>query len=382
MKSPEKAPTVISLFSGAGGLDLGLAAAGFDIMFESDIDPFSCETLEINGKKCLSKGLPNMASAVVKTADVRELTGEEILGRVDLDLGDPDVLAGGPPCQAFSVFGQRKGVNDDRGKLVFEYARLLRELAPKSFVFENVYGLLTVQGGKVFDEIADLLAEPGGDLKYEVIARRVNAQDYGVPQSRDRVILFGVRSDVASSTSNFELPALTGNPTTLEGNQLPWRTVKQAIKALPSPASSKGQEMHNHRGRKHGQEVVSRYKLLAPGERDSRTRINRLDLDRPSYTIVVGSDAGGGKGHVHPIEPRELTPRESARLQTFPDWWEFTGNVRHTIRQVGNAVPPLLGFAIGNGIRRALDGGEDFELHKALEALDQEHLFPDLRSAA
>lgn len=375
-------PKVISLFSGAGGLDLGLAAAGFDILFESDIDPFSCETLETNRPKCEKHRVSGFANAYVNQADVRELNGGDVLRTVQMEKYEPDVLAGGPPCQAFSVFGRRKGVNDDRGKLVFEYARLLREIAPRAFVFENVYGLLTVQGGKVFEEIQQLLSEPGAGVRYHVRAERMNAQDYGVPQSRDRVILFGVRSDVTPTSPTIHLPPVTGNPSTIEGCALPWRTVGQAIMEMPSPVSTRGRAMHNHRGRKHGPTVSSRYELLAPGERDGRTRINRLDLERPSYTIVVGSDAGGGKGHVHPVEPRELTPRESARLQTFPDWWEFTGNVRHTIRQVGNAVPPLLGFAIGNGIRESIFSMERVPLQAGVSTLGQAHLFPESRSAA
>ena len=97
----------------------------------------------------------------------------------------------------------------------------------------------------------------------------------------------------------------------------------------------------------HGENIIKRYSALKFGERDSKTRINRLNPSRPSFTIVVGSDKGGGKGHVHPYSPREVTPRESARLQTFPDYWEFTGTSRHPIRLVGNAVPPIFAAVLG-----------------------------------
>jgi len=116
---------------------------------------------------------------------------------------------------------------------------------------------------------------------------------------------------------------------------------------------------------------------MAAGERDHFTRINKLDLAKPSFTIIVGSDKGGGKGHIHPIQPREVTPRESARIQTFPDWWEFTGTVRHPIRQVGNAVPPLLGFAVGNAVREQIFGLPSTSVSTAIEMLSQEHLFPE-----
>jgi DNA (cytosine-5)-methyltransferase 1 len=108
---------------------------------------------------------------------------------------------------------------------------------------------------------------------------------------------------------------------------------------MPEPGGSL--KLFNHIGREHSERIITRYKGLKFGERDTATRINKLDPNRPSYTIIVGSDKGGGKGHVHPYSPREVTPRESARLQTFPDWWEFSGTGRHVIRQVGNAVPPL-----------------------------------------
>lgn len=367
-------PSVVSLFSGAGGLDIGLAASGFRIAYESDIDVHSCATLEANSRKAARFGLHGMEKTRVQNTDIHDLTGSEILKQSGLKKSEIDLLAGGPPCQAFSVFGRRKGVGDDRGKLVFEYARLVADLQPRAFIFENVYGLLSVQDGEVFREVLSTLASPNPAVKYEVSWQRVNARDFGVPQSRDRVIICGVRQGANTQGSSFEMEPLAGDPSKLTNN-LPWRTVSASLAGLPSPTSVEGERMANHRGRKHGPEVSSRYAALAPGERDSRTRINRLDPTRPSYTIVVGSDAGGGKGHVHPDEPRELTPRESARLQTFPDWWEFSGNVRHTIRQVGNAVPPLLGFAIGNALRSKVFGLETVELSKGVSALDQAHLF-------
>jgi DNA (cytosine-5)-methyltransferase 1 len=112
--------------------------------------------------------------------------------------------------------------------------------------------------------------------------------------------------------------------------------------------------LYNHVGREHSDRIVERYSSLKFGERDPKTRINKLDPKRPSYTIIVGSDKGGGKGHVHPFSPREVTPRESARLQTFPDWWEFYGKGRHVIRQVGNAVPPLFAAQLAAHIKQEM----------------------------
>ena len=374
----QEKPTVISLFSGGGGLDLGLAAAGFTILFENDIDKQSCVTLQQNGDRAKANGLSGFENAIVKSGDVRDLSGIEILESLGLARGDVDVMAGGPPCQAFSVFGKRQGTNDQRGQLSFEYRRVLGELAPKVFLFENVAGLLTVEKGETYKRLLEELADPAEDLNYKIFANRVNARDYCVPQNRDRVIIVGVRSDIASSRNIFDFDIPTTSSSNPERDGIfSWRTVSDAFLGLPElkPNEVLNNSVANHHGRKHSQSIIDRYAALGPGERDGKTRINRLDAKKPSYTIVVGSDHGGGKGHVHPTQPREVTPRESARIQTFPDWWEFSGTVRDEIRQIGNAVPALLGFSIGNALRTQILGYESVRLQDAVHALGQDHLF-------
>ncbi len=182
MKKPNKL-NVVSLFSGGGGLDIGLAAAGFETLFANDIVPQCCTTLSAN--------LPK--KAVVVCEDVKKVSGKEILSRIGENV-TVDVLAGGPPCQAFSIFGQRKGRADPRGQMVYEYFRILAELKPKVFVFENVFGLLTVESGDVFKIVCEKLADPTPDLHYDIKVFRLNAVDYGVPQFRDRVIIIGSRT--------------------------------------------------------------------------------------------------------------------------------------------------------------------------------------------
>ena len=374
----QEKPTVISLFSGGGGLDLGLAAAGFNILFENDIDTQSCITLQQNGDRAKANGLSGFENTIVKSGDIRDLSGVEILGSLGFDRGNVDVMAGGPPCQAFSVFGKRQGTSDQRGQLSFEYRRVLGELAPKVFLFENVAGLLTVEKGETYKRLLRELANPAEDLNYKIFANRVNAHDYCVPQNRDRVIIVGVRSDIASSENvvDFDIPATSSSHPEIDG-LYSWRTVSDAFLGLPEllPNETLKNSVPNHHGRRHSQNIIDRYAALGPGERDGKTRINRLDASKPSYTIVVGSDHGGGKGHVHPTQPREVTPRESARIQTFPDWWEFSGTVRDEIRQIGNAVPTLLGFSIGNALRTQVLGRESVHLQDAVHALSQEHLF-------
>ena len=358
--------STVSLFSGGGGLDLGMEAVGFDTLYATDIDEHSCITLntgKMNSQK-LHRGF--LQHAVIEQIDANHLEGKYILNKINRNKGDVDLLVGGPPCQAFSVFGKRQGRKDPRGQLVFEYLRILSDIRPKVFVFENVYGLLTIENGKIFEEVCSRLANPCKGLHYELSIHRVNAANYCVPQFRDRVFIIGHIGGKQIKS----LPELAAENPGL--NQVKWRTVRDALRGLPMIGTL---GIPNHTGRKHSDRIIQRYANLSPGERDSSTRINRLDLNRPSFTIIVGSDKGGGKGHVHPVEPREVTPRESARIQTFPDWWAFSGTSRHPIRQIGNAVPPLLSASIGNAIRENLLGLARIDFDHVVSSLSQEHLF-------
>lgn len=332
----------ISLFSGAGGLDLGVEAAGFTTRLCTDIDDFSCKTLRHNKELRKSDPVhPFLSEAAIEQKNIKEYSTAEILADAGLTSDQVDLVYGGPPCQAFSVFGKRQGINDPRGTLLWDYIRVIREIKPKCFIFENVAGILTIDNGKVFEMLLNELAsDEEGNKQYTVSHALLNAAAYGIPQYRQRVIIYGVRGDTPVTIPQATHYPYPENPT--EG-LLPPVTAGDALRGLPLEADG---SLPNHVGRVHSDVVRERYRNLAFGERDSKTRINKLDPERPSFTIVVGSDHGGGKGHVHPYVPREVTPRESARMQTFPDFWEFTGTSRHPIRQVGNAVPPLLGGVV------------------------------------
>lgn len=361
----------VSFFSGGGGLDLGLEAAGFQTRFANDIDPFSCATLQLGRVAAAKRGLHLFDESVVLSADIKTLDGNLVLEASRVMKGDVALMAGGPPCQAFSIFGKRRGREDHRGQLVHEYFRLLSQIAPEAFVFENVFGLLTVEQGAVFELACERLREPRKGLKYELSIIRLNAANYGVPQFRDRIFIIGSRSGKKIEC----IEAITDDASKFkQATQFPYRTVRHALSGLPV---MNDEYPANHTGRTHSDRIIERYGSMSAGERDHFTRINKLNLSKPSYTIIVGSDKGGGKGHIHPTEPREVTPRESARIQTFPDWWEFTGTVRHPIRQIGNAVPPLLGFAVGNAVREQIFGCAKIPIKSAIEILSQENLFPE-----
>ena len=334
MINKASALNTLSLFSGGGGLDLGFAAASFSIVAAMDIDPYSCETLQSNHA---NNGL--FHKPIVINKDIYDFSANNLLVDHKIDPKNINVVIGGPPCQAFSVFGRRGGLKDPRGHLVWEYIRILKEIDPQVFVFENVAGIKTIHSGELY---SNLMRELSCDGVYEVSDHSYDVAEYGIPQHRQRVFFIGIKGQ--------KIPQM--NPTHGDNTGLfplnPYVTAGVALKGLDE--MGKDSKTPNHIGRNHSQRIIDRYKSLKFGERDHKTRINKLDPCRPSFTIIVGSDAGGGKGHVHPYSPREVTPRESARMQTFPDWWAFSGTGRHVIRQVGNAVPPLFAALLAEHI--------------------------------
>lgn len=326
----------LSLFSGGGGLDLGFAAAGYDIKCCIDNDPFSCDTLLLNAGK---RSFLNHPAVICDS--IERVSAARVFNETGLPSGSLEMVIGGPPCQAFSVFGRRGGLDDPRGNLVFEFLRLVEAIQPEAFVLENVPGIKTIHNGTLNGRLLDTLS---CENKYAVDVHEYQVADFGIPQFRRRIFYIGTKSRKV-------VPAMEpthGDAELFE--KKPYVTVRDAFRKLPEPGADC--DLPNHVGRKHSLRIVKRYENLAFGERDHVTRINKLNPSTPSFTIIVGSDAGGGKGHVHPYSPREVTPRESARVQSFPDWWEFSGKGRHVIRQVGNAVPPLFAAQLANHIAR------------------------------
>ena len=179
----------VSLFSGAGGFDLGLEAAGFSPRVCVDVDSHSCRTLRFNrtlGRRTSLHGF--LPDTVILEKDLREVSPQTILKAARLEPGEVPLVIGGPPCQSFSVFGERRGMEDPRGLLWLEFARIVRALRPKAFIFENVAGLLTVNGGSVYSQIFDVLSNKGHEPRYKVSAHLLEAANYGVPQFRTSTV--------------------------------------------------------------------------------------------------------------------------------------------------------------------------------------------------
>ncbi len=315
----------VSLFCGGGGLDLGFALAGFEPAFSTDIIPSFCETIK--------KNLPGHP---VEVHDMFKLSGKYVKNKANKKI---DFIIGGPPCQSFSILGDRESTDDSRGQLVFEYARFISELQPQGFLLENVPGLLTVNGGKDWNNILEFFKKRTG---YQLAWKKLNSAWFGAPQLRERVVLLGFKRK-----NDFAWPEpLYGNPASNNGNLRPWRTSKLALAGVDGKS--------NHVLRIHTSKVASRYSKIAPGDRDRIDHTDRIHPEKPSGTVLVGSGAGGGRPFIHPFEDRHITVREGARLQSFPDWWHFHGGSTSAYRQVGNAVPPLMAYAIAKAVSKSL----------------------------
>jgi DNA (cytosine-5)-methyltransferase 1 len=320
--------TLISLFCGGGGLDLGLGFGGFSSVVASDLVPDFVETVVSN--------LPHARPLV---ADAFKLTGARLLK--EAGTREVDLVAAGPPCQAFSILGRRGSLEDPRGLLALKYFELVAEIRPRAFIFENVPGLLTVNGGADWHHLIDHARKTTG---YYIHFKRLNAVTFGVPQIRERLLVVGFRESV-----NFSFPSQPTGP------------CAEPLKNLNATPSSWALDyvdgLPNHRIREHGDRVRGRYERTPQGGRDRTDHTDRVHPDRPSGTVLVGSSAGGGRPHIHPYEPRVITVREGARLQSFPDWYVFAGSITNQYRQIGNAVPPLVAYEVGLAIGRALSPG-------------------------
>ena len=302
---------VVSLFSGAGGFDLGMSSAGHDIVWANDIFLDATRTYEQNLQHPVDK------------RDISHVSSAEI--------PDCDIVIGGFPCQGFSVANWGRTHSDPRNLLYLEMVRVIRDKRPRYFLAENVKGLLSLGKGAVFSRVLQDFSSAGYTLQHAVL----NSADYGVPQLRHRLIILGVRKDNPTRPL-FPPPVSHIDPSRscLTGLS-PWRSVGEALKHFPDPYHDN--EVPNHQ--------CSRYKLRFNGHLGHR----RVDPDRPAPTVTARGDERGGVVVLHhPNNRRRMTARELATVQSFPDDFVFYGTKTSAYRQIGNALPPLLGKALGS----------------------------------
>lgn len=325
--------TDIELFAGAGGLALGLEQAGFDGLTYVEMNGDACETLR-----------RNRPGWNVIEGDVHEIDFRQYDGRVDL-------VSGGFPCQAFSMAGKRLGFGDIRGTLFAEIIRCANETHPKMLLMENVKGLLSHDGGRTFETIRHEVEKAGYSLQWKVL----NASYHGVGQARERIVMIGIRDDLADRIS-FEYPEPDDRQTTL----------RDALDGVPdSPGASYSEKKAKVLDLVPPggcwvdlpQDIAREYMKSSydsPGGKRGMAR--RLSWDRPCLTLTT-SPSQKQTERCHPDETRPLTVREYARVQSFPDDWEFAGGIGSQYRQIGNAVPVEMARRIGVQIIKALDDG-------------------------
>ena len=371
--------SVIDLFCGAGGLSEGFRQAGYHVLAANDFFDAAGETFAATHPE--AKFLPG---------PIQQYAADDFLKAAGLEAGELDVLVGGPPCQGFSVYNHQRGLHDERSSLYQEYLRIVAGLRPNWIVLENVTGMTSAGGGAAVKAILDGLE----DLGYSVEAKILRAEEYGVPQERRRIVFIGNRIGLP-----IEFPSPTHGP-----GLLPFTTVEDAISDLPRLINGGGDDgiaifasearsafqselrggsngVRNHAAAKLASVNLERLKHIPQGgswrdipvdllpagmkrakRSDHTKRYGRLSWTGMASTILTKCDPHWG-AYFHPDQNRTVTVREAARLQSFPDFFQFKGSRTEQYVQVGNAVPPLLGRAIAQRI---------FEVSKNAIAIDEE----------
>lgn len=345
-------PTVIDLFAGVGGLSLGFEMAGFEVVLANEFDPSIAEAYKKNrpGTKMIVE-------------DITKLPVDETFGPYE---GGVTAVIGGPPCQGFSQKGSRRSINDPRNFLFRYYFEVVKRVKPKYFVIENVPNLLTTEGGYFKDEIVELFSGIG----YAVSCGVLCAADFGVPQDRHRTCILGK----LGATEPVSLPKPNGIHTTVwdaisdlsylesgEGaEEQGYRNAPQSSYQRMLRAGS--DELCNHIATRHSKITLERLEMIAPEcgkemlpeEHHTKSIYSgtwcRMKKDGIAKTITTRYDTPSSGEFTHPYLNRAITTREAARIQSFPDTFRFYGSKSSQMKQVGNAVPPLLGKAIAERI--------------------------------
>lgn len=360
--------SAISLFSGAGGMDIGVKQAGFDIKACIEIDKHCCRTLRENIQR-------EKRDTLVYEGDIRSFEPEQILSYIHKERGEIDLLFGGPPCQAFSQIGKQESLADERGVLLFQMVRYAKAIQPRAIMIEQVKGLLTAKDldgrrGGVFESFIKELESLDYVPKWKIIL----AANYGVPQLRERVFIVATKKP-----NGFQFPNPTHDKPERCGNLfalLPYVTVGEAIAGLGKPICKKdsaeipddshydvtpARDRERIHGVPEGKSLSSQTHLpkeqIGGLTKKDTTKFLRLDRKRPANTLR------GGEIFYHPLEDRYLTPREYMRIHGYPDSYVLRGPIRGRTgtvkdldqhRQIGNSVPPPLAYAIAKKVKEVI----------------------------
>ncbi|ONK21262.1 DNA (cytosine-5-)-methyltransferase [Bacillus sp. VT-16-64] len=332
--------SVVELFAGAGGLALGLEKAGFKSKGLVEVDKYACQTLR--------KNRPHWN---VIEKDIIEVAEQGISNFVDVPIGELDLLSGGYPCQAFSYAGKKMGLTDARGTMFYYYAQILKQLLPKMFLAENVRGLVNHDGGRTLALMLKVFSDIGYTVKWQVL----RALDYDVAQKRERIVIVGIRNDLVEKYNlRYCLPQSYGYELTLgdilkdvpksDGAKYP-ESKKKVLDLVPPGGYWRDLPV----------EIAKEYMGASYYSGGGRTGMaRRLSWDEPSLTLTC-SPAQKQTERCHPDETRPFTVREYARIQSFPDSWEFDCSTNNAYKQIGNAVPVNMAKAIGLSIVNVLN---------------------------
>ena len=362
---------IIDLFAGCGGLSIGFTQAAFEVAKAVEFDKMIAQTY-----------INNHPHVPVIVDDIRNIDKGN-----NFKLGDADVVIGGPPCQGFSMAGARirNGfIDDPRNYLFKHYFNIVKTVKPRVFVMENVKGIATMQNGAIFEEIIRNFSDTellGGD-KYNIFHTVIKAVEYGVPQTRERMIIIGalntefdgeeifesVRKKIAKDEPKFfeettvwdaisNLSEIVPNETGIIDNP-------QAVSQYQSYLASDKGKLHNHIATKHSKLVKDRIKKISAGENFTKLKEDIKSVHSGSYgrlektsfapTITTRFDTPSGGKFTHPVYDRTLTPREAARIQSFPDDYIFYGNKSSICRQIGNSVPPKCAYFLAEVVKEIL----------------------------
>lgn len=388
--------TCVDLFAGAGGLSCGLAQAGFRPIFANELEPVFAGTYKHNHPE-----------VDVLAGDIHQVSPREIRDRIEVEKGEVDLVAGGPPCQGFSINAPIRALEDQRNHLFRNFLGVVEELAPKAVLIENVPGIMSFDGGSVVESIYESLEGLGYSVGHKILF----AAHYGVPQMRWRTFFLAIAgpgveiqfpspTHFAKGVANFAGgKEHTFRLMDLEAASLsPHVNVWDALSDLPKKCSPRGQEKVRHKGKANGEYQISlrngtdlvtnhhssklspinleRLQHIEPGgswrdipfellpkglqrarRSDHTKRYGRLDKKGLCSTILTKCDPHWGS-FFHPVADRVISVREAARIQSFPDHFEFLGSMTEQYRQVGNAVPPLMARAVGESLLNVLEESE------------------------
>ena len=405
-------PIAIDLFAGCGGMSLGLEAAGFDVAVAIEFDAIHAIVHHFNFPYCntICRDIAKVSSLEIQTALQDNGHSTEI-----------DLIAGGPPCQGFSHIGKRQ-LDDPRNSLVFDYLRLISELRPKYFIFENVPGITTGEHRQFLFELINEFESVGYHV--ELPAKILDASEFGAPQKRKRLILIGSRTDVFQAkypkrkyamgflgandmfsdsiapcatvhdaiSDLSEIEVFIENDNGINSKLLSYQDYRERYNIIPSDIFAKCHEratnglVFGHLGSVHVQASIARFAETVPGMVEPKSRFFKLAENGLCNTLRAGTNSDRGAytapRPIHYLKPRCISIREAARLHTFPDWFQFNRTIWHGFREIGNAVIPALSKELGDVVIQALGIDSQHLCRRTLVSISDEILKYNMSQAS